>query len=109
MGFMDKAKAAAEQATAKAREGVEDIQTKRELTQAYGELGEKAYELADRGEITHAELAPIVEKIRGLKAKEAESGAAAATSGNGPAAAPAPTETATAAPPPSDAPPAMPS
>ena len=91
MGFLDKAKAAAEQATTKAKEGVQDVQTKRELTQAYGELGEKAYELADSGALKHPELDPIVEKIRGLKAQE--DGAAAAT---------------TTAPPPSDAPPAMP-
>ena len=34
MGLLDKAKAAAEQAAAKAKEGVEDVQTKRELSQA---------------------------------------------------------------------------
>ena len=41
MGFLDKAKAAAEQAASKAKEGVQDVQTKRELAQAYGELGQK--------------------------------------------------------------------
>ena len=41
MGFLDKAKAAAEQAASKAKEGVQDVQTKRELSQAYGELGQK--------------------------------------------------------------------
>ena len=30
MGFLDKAKAAAEQAAAKAKEGVDDVQTKRD-------------------------------------------------------------------------------
>ena len=39
MGFLDKAKAAAEQAAAKAKEGVEDVQTKRDLSAAYNELG----------------------------------------------------------------------
>jgi hypothetical protein len=96
MGFLDKAKAAAEQATAKAKEGVADVQTKRDLGQAYGELGQKAYELAESGAISHAELDPIVERIRGLKAQE-ENGAAAA-----------PAAGASTAPPPSDAPPAMP-
>ena len=38
MGLLDKAKAAAEQAAAKAKEGVEDVQTKRELSQAHGDL-----------------------------------------------------------------------
>ena len=47
MGFLDKAKAAAEQAAAKAKEGVEDVQTKRELSQAYNELG-KSDVRADR-------------------------------------------------------------
>ena len=45
MGFLDKAKAAAEQAAASAKEGVDDVQTKRELSQAYGDLGKTTYEL----------------------------------------------------------------
>ena len=69
MGFLDKAKATAEQAASKAKEGVEDVQAKRELTQSYGELGKVAYALAARGEITHAELTPMVEKIRELEAR----------------------------------------
>jgi hypothetical protein len=56
MGFLDKAKAAAEQAAAKAKEGVEDVQTKRELGQAYGELGRTAFELLESGEISHDRL-----------------------------------------------------
>ena len=39
MSLLDKAKKAAEQAATKAKEGVEDVQQKRELGQAYGELG----------------------------------------------------------------------
>jgi hypothetical protein len=72
MGFLDKAKAAAEQAANKANEAVGDVQTKRELTKVYGELGEKAYELADSGAITHADLQPLVERARELNAKLAE-------------------------------------
>ena len=49
MGFLDKAKAAAEQAAAKAKEGVDDVQTKRELSQAYNELGKTTYELIESG------------------------------------------------------------
>src|ERR671929_8544 len=56
MGLLDKAKAAAEQAAAKAKEGVEDVQTKRELGQAYGELGRTAFALIESGEITHPNL-----------------------------------------------------
>src|SRR6202007_1652118 len=56
VSFFNKAKQAAEQAAAKAREGVEDVQQKRELSQAYGDLGKAAYELLKAGEISHAKL-----------------------------------------------------
>ena len=69
MGFLDKAKATAEQAASKAKDGVEDVQAKRELTQSYGELGKVAHRLAARGDITHAELTPLVEKITELEAR----------------------------------------
>jgi hypothetical protein len=69
MGFLDKAKAAAEQAAAKAKGGVEDVQVKRELGQAYGELGKKAYELVESGGLSHPELEEIVARIRGLNEK----------------------------------------
>ena len=49
MGLLDKAKQAAEQAATKAKEGVEDAQTKRELSQAYNDLGKTAFELIDDG------------------------------------------------------------
>jgi hypothetical protein len=90
MGFLDKAKAAAEQATAKAKEGVEEVQSKRELAQAYGELGRATYGLIESGELSHAQLAPIAERIRSLE------------DGTGPDA------PATAEAQPSDQPPAMP-
>jgi hypothetical protein len=72
MGFLDKAKAAAEQAANRANEAVGDVQTKRELAKVYGELGEKAYGLADSGAISHPELQPLVERARALHAKLAE-------------------------------------
>jgi hypothetical protein len=72
MGFLDKAKAAAEQAANKANEAVGDVQTKRELAKVYGELGEKAYGLADSGAISHPELQPLVDRARELQAKLAE-------------------------------------
>ena len=75
MGFLDKAKAAAEQAAAKAKEGVEDVQLKRELGQAYGELGRTAFGLVESGEITRPELEAIAAKIRGLNEKAADDGA----------------------------------
>jgi hypothetical protein len=70
--LIDKAKAAAETAAVKAREGVEDVQTKRELSQAYGELGRTTVELVDAGELSHERLKPLVEKIHELVAKGEE-------------------------------------
>ena len=60
MGFLDKAKAAAEQAAARAKEGVHEVQTKRELGQAYDELGRKVLELVESGELTHPALGSYV-------------------------------------------------
>jgi hypothetical protein len=69
MGFLDKAKAAAEQAANRANETVADVQTKRELTKAYAELGETAYRLAGSGAIAHPELEAQVARVRELQAK----------------------------------------
>jgi hypothetical protein len=79
MGFLDKAKAAAEQAATKAKEGVEDVQTKRELSQAYNELGKTAFELAESGDISHPRLEAIVQRIRALGDPAAASSPAAET------------------------------
>ncbi len=73
MSFFNKAKQVAEQAAAKAKEGVEDVQQKRELSQAYGDLGKTAFELIESGEISHARLEGTAAQIRGLNAKIAES------------------------------------
>lgn len=76
MGFLDKAKQAAEQAKQaaeqvadRANETVADVQVKRELTKAYGDLGEKAFRLADAGQISHPEIEGDVARIRELQAK----------------------------------------
>ena len=78
MSLLDKAKQAAEQAAAKAKEGVEDVQQKRELGQAYGELGKTAFELLESGEISHARLEATAAQIRTLNEKLADSSAGAA-------------------------------
>ena len=78
MGFLDKAKAAAEQAANRANETVADVQTKRELQKALGEFGEKAFGLADSGAISHPDLEPDLARIRELQAKLEESPAEAA-------------------------------
>jgi hypothetical protein len=75
MGFLDKAKAAAVEATAKAKEGVEDVQVKRELSQAYNELGKVAFELVESNEIAHPRLETVAEKIRVLNERDKGDGA----------------------------------
>ena len=72
MGFLDKAKAAAEQAAAKAKETAEDLQTKRELGQTFDDLGHKAFDLIESGAITHPDLSALAQKVRDLQAKLAE-------------------------------------
>lgn len=69
MSFFDKAKQAANQAAAKAKEGVEDVQQKRELGQAYGDLGKTAFELIESGEISHPQFEATVATIRDLNEK----------------------------------------
>ena len=83
MGFLDKAKQAAEQAKEKAEqvadranEKVSDVQTQRELQKVYGEIGETAFRLADSGAISHPDLDPLVARARELRTKlEDEAGA----------------------------------
>ena len=75
MGFLDKAKQAAGQATAKAKEGVEDVQVKRELSQTYNELGKVAFELVESNEIAHPRLETVAEKIRALNERDKGDGA----------------------------------
>jgi hypothetical protein len=90
MSLLDKAKQKAEQAAAMAKEGVEDVQQKRELAQSYSELGKTAFELVDAGEISHPRLEATVAKIRDLNAKlAAEPESVSASSGGDPSQPPA--------------------
>jgi hypothetical protein len=68
VGFLDKVKGNIRGTASKAREGIEDMQTKRELAQAYGELGRRAFDLIDAGKLQAKELDFDVERIRKLKA-----------------------------------------
>ena len=68
-GFLNKAKQAAETAVTKTKEGVEDVQQKRELGQACGELGKTAFELIESGEISSPKFDATVAKIRDLNEK----------------------------------------
>jgi len=91
MGFMDKVKAGvktgAETAAAKAQEEFERLQVKRELTQVYTDLGEKTAELAETDQLSHAELTPLLDRVRALKTQLAAIGTESEAT-----AAPAPTE-----------------
>lgn len=69
MGFLDKAKAAAEQATAKAKEGVDEVQAKRGLSHAYEDLGKVAFELIESGDLANERLNEPAKAIRDLQAR----------------------------------------
>ena len=67
MSFFDKAKAAASQAAAKAKQGAEDLQLKVDLGSAYDDLGKAAFELIEQGEIAHEKLDAPAAKVRELR------------------------------------------
>ena len=69
MGLLDKVMTAAEQAAMKAKETADELQAKRALGQAHGELGQKTFELIERGEVSAPDLAPLAERVRALKAQ----------------------------------------
>ena len=104
MGFLDKAKAAGQSAVAKGKEEAKELQTKREIGQAYDELGKVAYDLVERGEISHAELTGGADRIRALKAQLEE-----LSGGGAPVAAAAAAPAAPSEPAAPSGPPAMPS
>jgi len=78
MGLLDRAMAVAEQAATRAKETAEELQTKRDLGQAYGALGRKAFELIEAGELSSPALEPLAERVRTLNAELAEKEPAAA-------------------------------
>jgi hypothetical protein len=71
-GIPGQGESAAEQAASKAKDAAGDVQAKRELGQTYGELGRATFELIESGEVSHATLDPLAEKIRELQAKVAD-------------------------------------
>ena len=74
MGLLDKMKAGAEQAVSSGQRQAQLLQTKRELSQAYSELGKKVYGLVERGEITHSDLVAGVDHITELQSRVAGEG-----------------------------------
>lgn len=67
MSFFEKAKAAAGQAAAKAKQSAEDLQLKVDLGSAYDDLGKAAFELIESGEIAHEKLDVPAAKVRELR------------------------------------------
>ena len=67
MSLFDKVKKGAGQVADKAKTEVSEAQTKNELVKTYELLGKKTYELADKGELEHAELKEILAKVTELR------------------------------------------
>ncbi len=67
--FLDRLKDATSTVATRAKEGVEELQTKHELSQAYGDLGRATADLVESGTVSHPELTERVDKIRALKAQ----------------------------------------
>ncbi len=72
MSFFDKAKARAQQAATKAKEGVEEVQAKRSLSHAYEDLGRTAYDLIQSGEISHERMTAQAAEITHLREQAPE-------------------------------------
>jgi hypothetical protein len=85
MSFFEKVKQATGQAAERLREEVEELKLKRELSQAYADLGRQTAELVETGELTHAALREPVERIGRLKAEIAAAEAADAATPEPPA------------------------
>jgi hypothetical protein len=83
MGFLDKIKENIQETATMAREGIGDLQTKRELGQAYGELGRKAFDLLESGALQSPELQAQADAVRALKKQLEEEEQAAGGSAPG--------------------------
>jgi hypothetical protein len=69
--FLDRAKAAAEQAAARAKGEYDELQLKRALGSAYTELGKTAFDLIESGELAHDQLEEPAAKVRTLRERVA--------------------------------------
>lgn len=67
MGLVDRVKKNVSDTVELAKDGLEEVKElrdRREVAHMYGDLGKKAYQLIERGELTHAELDADVREIR---------------------------------------------
>ena len=69
MSFFDKVRAATEQAASRAKEEMQLLAARRELSAAYGDLGRAAFDLADKGELANPGLDEVIQRVRTLKAE----------------------------------------
>ena len=76
MGFLDKVKHGAEQAKTmaasaaeRAKDEAKELNLKRQINNEEEQLGSVVFGLVERGELTHAELTPGVDRIRALRAE----------------------------------------
>ncbi len=69
MSFIDRVKNNIQETAAMAREGIDDLQKKRELGQLYEELGRRTFELIEGGKLQTDELDYDVERIRKVQAE----------------------------------------
>ncbi len=72
MGLIDKVKGSIHETATAAREGIDEIQTRRELDTAYGDLGKRTVALIDAGTLAAPELEFDVARIGALKAELGE-------------------------------------
>ena len=67
MSFFDRIREIGQQAATRAKEELDLVQRKREISQAYRDLGRRAVELAKDGQLTDPESVSIVERIGRLE------------------------------------------
>ena len=68
MELFEKAKALADQAAVRAKEGVEEAKLMLDLRRAYDDLGKLTLELVESKELANPKLQPLIDRIRGLEA-----------------------------------------
>jgi hypothetical protein len=69
MSFMDRIRSATETATARAKVELEALQKRRELSQAYADLGRKTAGLVEAGTVTEPGFAEDVKRIERLRSE----------------------------------------
>jgi len=69
MSFIDRVKNNIQETATMAREGIDDLQKKRELGQLYEELGRRTFELIEGGKLKTDELDYDIERIRKVRAE----------------------------------------